>query len=210
MYSTQNTLKITYNINLFNKSIMSSKLINLENEYYNYEVNAERDLIEEEKRRVTTSMCQDIVQLKQKLLSEKWMEITRISQKNSMESIKLINTYPSLINSLSLKYPKRKQFKKSSSTLFTRQGLANLKVSLSQTVCDLCQISNKVDSSIDIKDGDYKIMITQSGQKWVVKITEVSKDIFNITYCDGSCSQLSKDELNSLGVRFTPVKEKSS
>jgi hypothetical protein len=54
------------------------------------------------------------------------------------------------------------------------------------------------------------LMKTKSGQQWVVKITSLPNNSFQIRYCDGSMSRLTQIEINTFGTEFYPLPEKSS
>jgi len=166
-------------------------------------VKLEEKSAEQVKSKVIDSMNIELLLYKQRLLNENWTRLQDYANNDPKYQAMFKKQFPSIMSQLSVKLP-RKRISKKLQPQKTVQTSVRLELSEANIVNDLCGIS-KIPSVDPIIDGETMIMITQTGQRWVVKPKKNQDGSYNIVYCDGSISRISRSEMKTLGVTFVPV-----
>ena len=177
-------------------------------EWMQNRLDLEKAAIMQERNRFTDAMTQDILSAKQKMLNDSWSKLQDIvaSDPDNAQFYKQI--CPQLFTSLSTKFPKKRFSKRTTLPKFPNQNLTKINAGESKIISDICGIrQNTGQNSVPIREGRL-LLVTQTGQKWVVDITEFKPHVYSLRYCDGSCSQLHSDEIKTLGIKFMELPSK--
>lgn len=163
----------------------------------------EERAISHERSRVSNAMSSELISAKQRLLSEAWAKMQELVANDKANE----NTYkqlcPQIFGALSQKFPKKRSSRKPT---IPKIGANATKLLLCEAsiINDMCGIPQPQQDIYQLQEGT-KLMITATGQKWVVKIQHVRDEIFTLTYCDGSSSQLLQSDIAALGLKFTDI-----
>ncbi|EAY19080.1 hypothetical protein TVAG_189710 [Trichomonas vaginalis G3] len=163
----------------------------------------EERAITHERSRVSNAMNSELIAAKQRLLSEAWARMQELVSSDKANENMYRQICPQIFGPLSQKFPKKRSAKKPT---IPKIGINATKLLLGEAsiINDMCGIPPPQQNNFVLTDGT-KLMITATGQKWVVKIQHVRDDIFTLTYCDGSSSQLLQSDIPALGLKFTDV-----
>ena len=163
----------------------------------------ERRAVNHEKDRIIDAMNTDVLLLKQKMLNDCWSKLQEIVASDPSNAAMYKQMCPALFGPLSAKLPKRRTLKKPQLPK-VNVNITRLDLGETRIVSDMCGIKPHDDGDQTLREGK-RIMITQSGQRWVVKIKCVKEGTYCMTYCDGSSSQITQSEAQTLGLRFEEI-----
>ena len=163
----------------------------------------ERRAVDHEKNRIIDAMNTDILLLKQKMLNDCWSKLQDIVANDPNNAAMYKQMCPTLFGPLATKLPKRRPLKKPQLPK-VNINITRLDLGESRIVSDMCGIKPTDNFDRTLREGK-RIMITQSGQRWVVKIKCMKEGVFSLTYCDGSASLISQSDVQTLGLRFEEI-----
>ena len=174
---------------------------NLE-DWFNIRLELEKRAVDQEKNKLFDLIRLDLLTQKQKLLSETWSKLQDFTSNDPKRFQILKKQFPLIINQISSKIPKKRTPKKIQLPKLS-QNIVKLELTESKIINDLCGIPIlKNNENFNIQEN--MIMLTQTGQKWLVKIKKLPNENYSITYCDGSVSRISLSDIKTLGITFLP------
>ncbi|KAH0785525.1 hypothetical protein GPJ56_010546 [Histomonas meleagridis] len=162
--------------------------------------------IERERERLKKEMNEEILYMKQRLLYNTCGKIQEITDDpNEYEKLKKI--CPDLFIRFPTRGTKKRMRKKPKPQKLNAEFAAACEpLSQEEILSDLNFVKQEKQKPSSTTEG-MSIMVTKSGQKWIVDKEILENGTIKVTYFDGTSSMISKNDYKMLDIHFDPINQ---
>lgn len=175
--------------------------------YVEMRMNQEMFSIERERIRLVQAMNDEIAHMKQRLLYSVCGKMQELAYSDGENLALYKQMCPDLFTRFTQKGT-RKRMRKKPKMQKISMSLGPLEQPLPRTEA-LIDIScpDPLPPRPSTTNTTEAIMCTKKGQKWYVKKNQIQDSVTQVTYCDGSKSLLTDNDIKTIKIRFEPVIE---